>query len=84
MNNEGLGENTADQSKQSIIRKRSSGFRLVTAIEDGPVPEQTIVVADEISPLPERPLDQILEDIGKPRFAFERTFEGKRYTRKIQ
>lgn len=84
MNNEGLGANTADRSKQSIVRKRSSGFRRVTAIEDCPVPDQTIVIVDEISPLPERPLDQILEDIGKPRFAFERTFEGKRYTRKIQ
>lgn len=68
MNNEGLGENTADRSKQSIIRKRSSGYRLVSGDEHISVPGVTIIVGDESSPMPEGALERILEEIHKPCF----------------
>lgn len=63
MNNKRVGANTAERSKQSSIRDRSSGFARVSGQEKITVPDYAIIVADEISPLPERPLDQILEEI---------------------
>lgn len=56
----------------------------ITRGEVEEVPDITIVVADEISPLPDDPLDRILDEIRKPRYAFERSFDGQRFTRKIR
>ena len=42
------------------------------------------MIGDESSEMPEEALNSILEEIHKPRFAFERTLDGHRYTRKIR
>lgn len=84
MSNEDLGDIPAVRSKQSYIRDRSSGYRLVSGDEHTSAPGVTIIVGDEFSPTPEGALERILEEIRKPRFAFERTFDGHRYTRKIR
>ena len=84
MSNEGLGDIPADRSKQSSIRDRSSGYRMVSGDAHISAPEITITIGDESSSLPEGASKRILEEIRKPRYAFERTFDGHRYTRKIR
>lgn len=84
MSNEGLGDIPAVRSKQSSIRNRSNGFRLVFGDAHISAQEITIMIGDESSKMPEEALNHILEEIRKPRYAFERTFEGNRYTRKIR
>ena len=42
------------------------------------------MIGDESSKMPEEALNHILEKIRKPRYAFERAFEGNRYMRKIR
>ena len=39
---------------------------------------------DESSPMTEEIWGRIVEEMRNPRFAFERTFEGHRYTRRIR
>ena len=84
MSNEGLGDVPAAHSKQSYIRSCSSGYSLVSGDAHISAPSATIIVGDGLSQAPDQALDRILEEIHKPRFAFERTMEGYRYTRKIR
>lgn len=84
MSNEGLGDIPAVRSKQSSIRDRSSGYSLVSGDAHISAPEITITIGDESSPMPDGALNRILEEIRKPRYAFERTLDGNRYTRKIR
>lgn len=84
MSNEGLGDIPAVRSQQSSIRDRSSGYSLVSGDAHISAPEITITIGDESSPMPGGALNRILEEIRKPRHAFERTFDGRRYTRKIR
>jgi len=84
VSNEGLGDIPAVRSKQSSIRDRSSGYRLVSGDEHISAPGVTVIVGDEFSPMPEGASERILEAIRKPRFAFERSLDGHRYTRKIR
>lgn len=84
MSDEAIGAIPEKQSKQSSIRDRSSGYRLASGDEHISAPGVTIIVGNEFSPTPEGALERILEEIRKPRFAFERTFDGHRYTRKIR
>lgn len=84
MSNEGLGDIPAVRSKQSSISNCSSGYRVVSGDAHISAPEITIIVGDESSPMPEGSLNRILEAIRKPHYAFERTFDGRRYTRKIR
>lgn len=48
--------------------------------------ERTVVViaADEQTPMTEEAWRRIVEELSKPRFAFERTFDGARYTRRMK
>lgn len=84
MSDEAIGDIPAVRSKQSSIRNRSNGFRLASRDEHISAPGVTIIVGDEFSPMPEGALERILEEIHKPCFAFERTLDGHRYTRKIR
>lgn len=84
MSDEAIGDIPAVSSKQSSIRDRSSGYRLFSGDEHTSAPGATIIVGDQFSPTPEGALERILEEICKPRFVFERTFDGHRYTRKIR
>lgn len=84
MSNEGLGDISAVRSKQSSIRDRSCGYRPTTGDEHISAPDITITVGDESSPTPEGALNRILEECRKPKYAFVRTFDGHRYTRKIR
>lgn len=84
MSNEGLGDIPAVRSKQSSIRNCSSGYSLISGDAHISAPGAIIIVGDEFSPMPEGALERILEEIHKPRFAFERTLDGHRYTRKIR
>lgn len=84
MSNEDLGDIPAVRSKQSSIRNRSNGFRLASGDGHISAPGATIIVGDQFSPAPEGASERILEEIRKPRFVFERTFDGHRYTRKIR
>lgn len=84
MSNEDLGDISAVRSKQSSIRNCSSGYSLVSGDAHISAPEITITIGDESSAMPEEALNRILEEIHKPRYAFERTFDGHRYTRKIR
>lgn len=84
MSNEGLGDIPAVRSKQSSIRDRLSGYSLISGDAHISAPGAIIIVGDEFSPMPEGALERILEEIHKPRFAFERTLDGHRYTRKIR
>lgn len=43
-----------------------------------------VVTADESTPMTEEAWKRIVEELDKPRFAFERTFEGVRYTRRLK
>lgn len=43
-----------------------------------------VVVADEQTPMTEEAWRRIVEELGKPRFAFERTLGGVRYTRRLE
>lgn len=84
MSNEGLGDISAVRSKQSSIRDRPSGYSLISGDAHISAPGAIIIVGDEFSPMPEGALERILEEIHKPHFAFERTLDGHRYTRKIR
>ena len=84
MSNEDLGDIPAVRSKQSSIHNRSNGFMLVSGDAHISAQEITIMIGDESTKMPEEALNHILEETCKPRYAFERTFEGNRYTRKIR
>lgn len=84
MSNEGLGDIPAVHSKQSSIRDCLSDYSLASGDAHISAQEITIMIGDESSKMPEEALNRILEEIRKPRYAFERTFEGNRYTRKIR
>lgn len=84
MSNEGLGDAPATRSKQSSISNCSSGYRAASGDAHISAPEITIMIGDESSPVPEGALNRILEEIRKPHYAFERAFDGRRYTRKIR
>lgn len=84
MSNEGLGDIPTVRSKQSSIRDCSSGFRLVSGDEHISALDAAITVGDESSQTREEASNRILEELRKPRYAFERTLEGHRYTRKIR
>lgn len=89
MDNEAIGAIPAGSDNQSIIQDCSSGFRrgVVTGIDLGnPNGDSTVIVvtADESTPMTEEAWKRIVEELGKPRFAFERTFEGVRYTRRLK
>lgn len=85
----GLGAIPADSDNQSIIPDCSNGFRreTVTGIDLGdPAGDSTVVIvaADEPAPMTEEAWKRIVDELGKPRFAFERTFDGVRYTRRLK
>lgn len=88
-NNEAEGAVPANSNNQFINQGCSSGFRrdLVVGIDlgssagDGTV---VIVTADESTPMTEEAWKRIVDELGKPRFAFERTFDGVRYTRRLK
>lgn len=88
MDNEVIGAVPANSDNQSIIPDCSSGFRqgIVTGIDIGSLNgDSTVVVtADESTPMTEKARKRIAEELDKPRFAFERTLEGVRYTRKLK
>lgn len=84
MSNEGLGDIPAVRSKQSSIRDRPSNYSLASGDTHISAQEITIMIGDESSKMPEEALNRILEEIHKPRFAFGRTLDGHRYTRKIR
>lgn len=84
MSNEDLGDIPAVRSKQSSIRNRSNGFRLVSGDGHISAPDISITVGDESLQTREGASNRILEELRKPRYAFERTLEGHRYTRKIR
>lgn len=84
MSDEAIGVIPRECSKQSHIHECSSGFRLFSEGGHIPSPDYTRIGADELSSLLDKLLDHILEEIDKPRYAFERTFDGHRYTRKIR
>lgn len=82
MNSEGIGAVPANSENQSINRDCSSGFRqeIVTGIDLGdPTGDGTVVAIDA-----DGALKRIVEELSKPRFAFERTFDGIRYTRRLK
>ena len=93
MKGEAIGAIPADRDNQSIIPDCSSGFRLVSGdaqmaagIDMGVAGGDStcvLVVADESTPMTEDAWNRIVDEFMKPRFAFERTYEGHRYTRKI-
>ena len=84
MSNEGLGDIPTVRSKQSSLRDCSSGYRLVSGDVHISASEITVTIGNESSPMPEGALNRILEEIRKPRYAFERTIDGHRYTRLIR
>lgn len=88
MKGEAIGAISATSDNQPSTPDCSSGFRreMVTGIDLGtPDGDGTvIVVADESTPMTEEAWKRIVEELSKPRFAFERTYEGNRYTRKIR
>lgn len=84
MSDEAIGDIPEKRSKQSSIRNCSSGYSLISGDAHISAPGAIIIVGDEFSPMPEGALKRILEEIHKPRFAFERTLDGHRYTRKIR
>ena len=84
MSDEAIGAIPTECSKQSHIRECSSGFRPFFGDGHIPSPDYTHIGADEISSLPDKSLDHILKEISRPRYAFERTFDGHRYTKKIR
>lgn len=84
MSDEAIGDIPAVYSNQSSIRNRSNGFRLVSGDGHIAAPDIAITVGDESLPTREGALSRILEEFRKPRYAFERTLEGRRYTRKIR
>ena len=94
MRDEAIGAIPADRGNQPINSDCSSGFRLVSAdaqmtagIDLGDPSGDTgcvVVVADEATPMTEDAWNRIVDELMKPRFAFERTFEGNRYTRRIE
>ena len=84
MSNEDLGDIPAVRSKQSSIRDCPSDYSLASGDAHISAQEITIMIGDESSKTTEEALNHILEEIRKPRYAFERTFGGNRYTRKIR
>lgn len=84
MSNEGIGDIPAVRSKQSSIRDCPSDYSLVSGDGHISAPDISIAVGDESFPEREGALNRILEELRKPRYAFERTLEGHRYTRKIR
>lgn len=84
MSDEAIGDIPEKRSKQSSIRNCSSGYSLASGDAHISAQEITIMIGDESSKMPEEALNRILEEIHKPRFAFERTLDGHRYTRKIR
>lgn len=89
MDNEAIGAISANSDNQSINQGCPSGFRreTVTGIDLGsPNGDGTVIAAalDESTPMAEDAWKQIVEELGKPRFVFERTFEGVRYTRRLK
>lgn len=84
MSNEGLGDIPAVRSKQSSIRDCPSDYSLASGDAHISAQDITITVGEESLPAREGALNRILEGLRKPRYAFERTFEGHRYTRNIQ
>ena len=84
MSNEDLGDIPAVRSKQSSIRDCPSGYSLASGDAHISAQDITITVGEESLPAREEALNHILEKICKPRYAFERTFEGNRYMRKIR
>lgn len=94
MTGEAIGAIPADRNNQPLIPDCSSGFRLVSGdtqmaagIDLGDPSGDTgcvVVIADEATPMTEEIWDRIVEEMMKPRFAFERTFDGHRYTRRIK
>lgn len=84
MSDEAIGDIPEKRSKQPSIRNCSSGYSLISGDVHISAPGVTTIVGDEFSPMPEGALERILKEIHKPRFAFERTLDGHRYTRKIR
>ena len=84
MSDEDLGAIPAKRSKQSYIQNHSSGFRRVSIDTPVSAPDITVTVADEMNQMPEQALKRIADELAKPRFAFERTFDGQRYTRRLK
>lgn len=94
MKGEAIGAIPADRDNQPIIPDCSSGFRLVpegaqmTAGIDPGDPNGdsgcVVVIADEMTPMTEDAWNRIVDEMMKPRFAFERTYEGHRFTKRIE
>lgn len=84
MSDEAIGDIPEKRSKQPSIRNCSSGYGLISDDVHISAPGVIIIAGDEFSPMPEGALERILEEIHKPRFAFERTLDGHRYTREIR
>lgn len=80
---EAIGAIPADTDNQSIKANCSTGFRTELGKPDGEI-GPVLAVADESTPMTENVWRRIVEELGKPRFAFERTYEGARYTRRIK
>lgn len=94
MKDEAIGAIPADRDNQTLTTDCSSGFRQAAGgVQIGKVRIRENHVAvdiqpfkafDESSPMSEAAWDWIVEEMRKPRFAFERTFDGHRYTRRIR
>ena len=94
MKDEAIGAIPADRANQTLTTDCSSGFRLVpegvqmtAGFDLGDPSGDTgciLAVADEATPMTEDAWNWIVEEMRKPRFAFERTFDGHRYTRRIR
>lgn len=82
MTSEAIGAIPANPDNQPINQDCSSGFRrgLVTGVDLGdPIGDRTVVAIDA-----DGALKRIAEELSKPQFAFERTFDGVRYTRRVR
>ena len=94
MKDEGIGAIPVDRDNQPLIPDCSSGFRRAAGgvqIGEARIRENHVAVDiqpfrafDESSPMTEEIWNRIMDEMMKPRFAFERTFDGHRYTRRIR
>lgn len=91
---EAIGAIPEDTDNQPIKPGCSTGFRvgpggvqIATGVDLGNLDGEigpVLVAADESTPMTENVWRRIVEELGKPRFAFERTLEGARHTRRIK
>ena len=94
MRDEAIGAIPADRDNHSIIPDCPSGFRQAAGgvqIGEVRIRENHVTVdiqpfktINENAPTTDAVWDQIVDEMRKPRFAFERTFDGHRYTRRIR